>query len=95
MVLTQADIDMNLKDSDGWSQSGSWIEKEYRFSSYPKAIQFIREIADTAEDRQHHPYTIIDHTTVILKLSTLDEGGLTQKDFESAHAYDRIFAKYT
>lgn len=96
MALTKDEITQNLEDSNGWELEGdSWIAKKFTLPSYPKAIQFVQSIAQIAEDRQHHPYTIIDHKQVTLKLSTIDEGGLTQKDFESAHAYDQVFQKYT
>lgn len=95
MTLTQNDIQANLKDSHGWDlENETWIKKEFNLSSFPKAVQFVNALADLAEARQHHPYIIIDHKNVTVKLSTLDEGGLTQKDFESAHAYDRTFQKY-
>jgi 4a-hydroxytetrahydrobiopterin dehydratase len=96
MILTKEEIQENLTDSDGWELEGEkWISKNFTLSSFPKAIQFVHSLADIAEDRQHHPYMIIDHKKVTVKLSTNDEGGLTQKDFESAHAYDRTFQKYS
>ncbi|MFC4737393.1 4a-hydroxytetrahydrobiopterin dehydratase [Bacillus daqingensis] len=96
MVLTHEEVKANINEADGWKLEGDdWIMKSYTLSSYPKAIQFVNAIADIAEDRQHHPYTIIDHKNVTLKLSTIDEGGLTQKDFESAHAYDKLFDRYS
>ncbi|WP_179298835.1 4a-hydroxytetrahydrobiopterin dehydratase [Evansella halocellulosilytica] len=95
MTMTEEEVQASLADSHGWSlENDQWIKKEYRFSSYPKAIHFVNAIAKIAEDRQHHPYLIIDHTLVSVKLSTLDVGGLTQKDFESAHAYDITYSKY-
>lgn len=95
MPLSKEEVQLNLEDSNGWELDGEhWIQKNYKLPSYPKAIHFVQSIAQIAEDRQHHPYTIIDHKNVTLKLSTIDEGGLTQKDFESAHAYDRVAKKY-
>lgn len=95
MILSNEDIQACLKDSRGWElEKETWIKKHFTLNTFPKAIQFVNELADLAEDRQHHPYLIIDHKNVTIKLSTLDEGGLTQKDFESAHAYDRTFQKY-
>ncbi|PRO64867.1 4a-hydroxytetrahydrobiopterin dehydratase [Alkalicoccus urumqiensis] len=96
MILSRDEVKANIKDSDGWKLSGDkWIEKHFALPSFPKALHFIKEIGDAAEDRDHHPYIVIDHKHVTLKLSTKDEGGLTQKDFDSAYAYDRIFRKYT
>lgn len=95
MVLTEEEIQANLNDSKGWELADeTWVKKQFVFKSFPQAIQFVNNIADLAEARQHHPNITIDHKKVTVQLSTLDEGGLTQKDFESAHAYDRTFEKY-
>ncbi|WP_416151321.1 4a-hydroxytetrahydrobiopterin dehydratase [Salipaludibacillus sp. HK11] len=95
MILSNEEIHANLEDSEGWEQvNDSWIKKEFILPTFPKAIQFVNNMADLAEARQHHPNITIDHKKVTVQLSTLDEGGLTQKDFESAHAYDRTFQKY-
>lgn len=96
MVLTEEEVKQNLEDSDGWETEGEkWISKTYELPSFPKAVQFIQSLAEIAEDRQHHPYIVLDYKNVTVKLSTHDQGGLTQKDFESAHAYDRTRKKYS
>ncbi len=95
MILSNEEIQANLKDSEGWELANdTWIKKKFVLSTFPRAIQFVNNIADLAESRQHHPNITIDHKQVTVQLSTLDEGGLTQKDFESAHAYDKTFQKY-
>ncbi|UCZ52041.1 4a-hydroxytetrahydrobiopterin dehydratase [Bacillus shivajii] len=95
MILTEDQVQASLSDSKGWVlENDTWMKKEFRFPTFYKAMQFVNEIAKLAEDRQHHPYLTIDHTQVLVKLSTLDAGGLTQKDFESAHAYDLTYEKY-
>lgn len=94
MLLTKEDVKASLQDSNGWELTGDvWITKEFNFSTFPKAVQFVNQIADIAESRQHHPHITLDYSTVKLALSTHDEGGLTQKDFDSAHAYDKTFDK--
>jgi len=95
MILSYEEIQANLKDSVGWEMANeTWIKKQFILSTFPKAIQFVNSIADLAESRQHHPNITIDHKRVTIQLSTLDEGGLTQKDFESAHAYDKTIEKF-
>ena len=95
MILSKAEVEANLKDSDGWALDGEkWITKTYELPTFPKAIQFVNAVADLAELRDHHPHMTIDHKRVTIALSTLDEGGLTQKDFESAYAYDETSKKY-
>ncbi|QKS71808.1 4a-hydroxytetrahydrobiopterin dehydratase [Paenalkalicoccus suaedae] len=94
MVLSQEEINENLEDSKGWEQEDQKIVKSYTLSSFPKALQFVQALGNVAEDRQHHPHMTIDHRKVTIKLTTNDEGGLTQKDFESADAYDKLVKKY-
>ncbi|UTR15421.1 4a-hydroxytetrahydrobiopterin dehydratase [Salipaludibacillus sp. LMS25] len=95
MILSKNEVQASLRDSQEWElENDTWIKKQYNLPTFPKAMQFVNEVANLAEDRQHHPYMIIDHTTVTIKLSTLEEDGLTQKDFESAHAYDRTYLRY-
>ncbi|PYZ93579.1 4a-hydroxytetrahydrobiopterin dehydratase [Salipaludibacillus keqinensis] len=95
MILSSEDVKANLKDSKGWElENETWIKKQFVLPTFPKAIQFVNQMADLAESRQHHPHITIDHKQVTVKLSTLDEGGLTQKDFESAHAFDRTYKKF-
>ncbi|WP_078595236.1 4a-hydroxytetrahydrobiopterin dehydratase [Evansella clarkii] len=95
MVLTAEEVEASLYDSEGWdAEDGKWIKKEYEFRSFRKAISFVNEIAGLAQDRQHHPKISIDRRRVQVKLSTMDKQGLTQKDFESAYAYDRTYEKY-
>ncbi|GEL07954.1 4a-hydroxytetrahydrobiopterin dehydratase [Salisediminibacterium halotolerans] len=95
MILTKEEVEANIQDSQGWELSGEkWITKTYHLPTFPKAIQFVNSVADLAELRDHHPHITIDHKNVTIALSTLDEGGLTQKDFESAHAYDETSKKF-
>ncbi|MBA2486716.1 MAG: 4a-hydroxytetrahydrobiopterin dehydratase, partial [Nitrospira sp.] len=42
---------------------------------------------------QHHPDIDIRFNKVTLKLTTHDEGGLTEKDFSMARQCDEAFAK--
>ncbi|MBM7097682.1 MULTISPECIES: 4a-hydroxytetrahydrobiopterin dehydratase [Alteribacter] len=95
MTLTQEEVVANLEDSAGWSlDDENFMKKQFTLPSFSKAVAFVNEIARLAEDRNHHPQITIDHKTVTLRLYTMDVGGLTQKDFESAYAFDYTMAKY-
>ncbi|WP_096435796.1 4a-hydroxytetrahydrobiopterin dehydratase [Alteribacter populi] len=95
MTLTQEEIEANLKDSPGWTlDEETFISKEFQLPSFAKAVSFVNEVAKLAEDRNHHPQIIIDHQKVTLRLCTMDVGGITQIDFESAYAFDQTIPKY-
>ena len=46
--------------------------------------------ATLAEHEHHHPDILIRYSRVTLSLSTHDAGGITDKDFDFAHAADRL-----
>ncbi len=76
----------------GWERKdGKWLEKKYRFPSFPQTIAFVVRVGEEAETRVHHPFISIDYRMVTLRLTTWSAGGLTALDFESAEAYDRLF----
>jgi 4a-hydroxytetrahydrobiopterin dehydratase len=58
------------------------------------SIAFVRRIAKRAEKMKHHPDFDIRFDKVTLRLSTHDEGGVTEKDFALARQCDEVFAKF-
>ena len=67
--------------------------RTFEFDSFLKGIEFVRRIARKAQKANHHPDIDIRFDKVILKLTTHDEGGLTEKDFALARQCDEVFAK--
>ena len=59
------------------------------------SIAFVRRVAKRAEKNQHHPDIDVRYDKVTLKLTTHDEGGLTEEDFTLAEQCDEIFAKFS
>jgi len=73
-----------------WQKKGNAIRRTYQFKDFPTAIQFVNRVARLAEKAWHHPDIDIRWNKVTLLLTTHDEGGLTQKDFELAAKFDRL-----
>jgi 4a-hydroxytetrahydrobiopterin dehydratase len=90
--LTEQEISARLDVLPEWSQPGEEIQRTYRFADFVAAMTFVDRIADEAERVQHHPDILIRYSRVTLSLSTHDAGGITEKDFEFAHAADRMAA---
>jgi len=74
----------------GWTRRPDEIVKEYRFRTFPAAVEFVRRVADLAEAANHHPDILIRYNRVTLTLSTHDAGGLTGKDRALAVRIDRL-----
>ncbi len=94
-VLSEEQIQSELSHLSGWERRGSKITKSYKLSSFSQAIGFVNELARIAEAEQHHPDICISYDTVILTLTTFDEGEkLTDYDFTSARSADEAYTKF-
>lgn len=78
--LTPSEVEKAIAQLDGWTVEENSLVKTLRFSTFPDGISFVNRVADLAEDMGHHPDIDIRYSTVILHLSTHDEGGITEKD---------------
>jgi 4a-hydroxytetrahydrobiopterin dehydratase len=87
--LSAETIQQKLSRLEGWSLTGEAISKKYTCPSFSKAMTFVNQVADLAEQADHHPDILINYRRVTLTLSTHSEGGLTQKDFDLAEKIEK------
>jgi len=87
--LTTEAVEAALKKLPGWNLKNEAIGKQYTWPSFPEAIKFVNQVADLAEQADHHPDILINYRRVTLTLSTHSEGGLTRKDFDLAEKIER------
>jgi 4a-hydroxytetrahydrobiopterin dehydratase len=73
-----------------WTQSEKQIEREFKFKDFREAMAFVNQVADVANEQDHHPDIRILYSRVQLKLSTHKIGGLSQNDFILAAKIDRL-----
>jgi len=78
-----------LEKLPGWDLRDGAIGKQFTWPSFPVAIKFVNQVADLAEQADHHPDILINYRRVTITLSTHSEGGITQKDFDLAAQIDR------
>ncbi|GAB6992622.1 4a-hydroxytetrahydrobiopterin dehydratase [Paenibacillus pini] len=94
MVYTEEEVKAHVKKLEGWEFiEGQWIIRKYIFSNFMKGIAFVDEVAAISEAFDHHPFITIDYKTVTLRLTSLDEGGITALDIREAHQYNELFIK--
>lgn len=92
--LTEEEVAARLPalEARGWVRKDEkWIERKYRFPTFKEAMAFVVAVGDEAAAMVHHPLISIDYRMVTLRLTTWSAGGLTELDFRSADAYDRIY----
>ena len=73
-----------------WIRKGATISRTFQFRDFATAIEFVKAVAELAERAAHHPDIDIRYNKVTLALTTHDEGGLTEKDFEIASKIDQL-----
>ena len=92
-LLTTKEISLSLKTSPHWSKRGKAIVRTFVFDGFLQSIDFVNRIARKAQKANHHPDIDVRFDKVTLKLSTHDEGGITEKDFSLARQCDEVLAK--
>ena len=89
-LLTEEEIAGCLADVPGWARVGEAITRTYRFAGFRAAIAFVTQVAEAAEDADHHPDIDVRYRNVTLLLTTHDVGGLTRLDFKLAAVCDAL-----
>jgi|ERR1700691_2264612 4a-hydroxytetrahydrobiopterin dehydratase len=87
--LSDTQVESALKSLPGWSRQGDYLEKEFKFKEFLGGIRFVDAVAKIAESEEHHPDIHVVWTTVTLKITTHDEGGLTKWDVALAKAIEK------
>jgi 4a-hydroxytetrahydrobiopterin dehydratase len=82
--LTDHQISEKLKSMPGWAHDGEQISRVFAFDSFMQGIEFVDQVAEAAEEQDHHPDIDIRYTDIKVSLSSHDAGGITDRDFRLA-----------
>src|SRR5207248_3266797 len=83
-----SDAKERLKKVPEWELGEKNIERTFEFDDFRAAIDFVDNVADLAEEEEHHPDIDIRWNKVRMSLSTHSKGGLTEMDFHLAERID-------
>lgn len=89
-VLDDDSIEEQLAQLPEWERDGDEIVRTYEAKSFLAGIGVVDQVADLAEEADHHPDIDIRWRTLRFALSTHSEGGLTQKDFALARKIESL-----
>lgn len=89
-LLHADEVNRQLNDLPGWQWVGDGLRRSVDLPTFPGAIHVVDEVAEVAEQMNHHPDIDIRWRTLRFVLSTHSEGGVTQLDVELAHRIDEI-----
>ncbi|MBP1932854.1 4a-hydroxytetrahydrobiopterin dehydratase [Ammoniphilus resinae] len=88
--LSKEQIEYNISKLPGWKLNGNCIDRTIELNSFKEAISFVNQVAEFAEEMDHHPEIKIDFRKVKLSLTTHTSGGLTGKDFALAQRINKL-----
>ncbi|NEQ97049.1 MAG: 4a-hydroxytetrahydrobiopterin dehydratase [Cyanothece sp. SIO2G6] len=83
-LLSQTEIQTKLQQLPVWELNGNAIQCRRQFKDFVEAINFVNRLVEPAEAAAHHPDIAVSYNKVTITLTTHDDGGLTEKDFDMA-----------
>src|SRR5260221_7455532 len=83
-VLNDSEIQKALASLPGWERNGIAIQRAFQFPDFKAAMAFVNQVADAAEQANHHPDIDIRYNKVVMALVSHDSGGVTQRDVRMA-----------
>ena len=80
-----------LAQLDGWRAEGAHhLEKQYSFSDFAAALEFVNRVGVVAEEQNHHPDIWFTWGKARIEIRTHKIDGLTESDFVLAAKIDRL-----
>ncbi|MBI4033531.1 4a-hydroxytetrahydrobiopterin dehydratase [Candidatus Saccharibacteria bacterium] len=74
-----------------WQEKNSSLYKKFEFKDFKQAFEFMKQVAEVAEEQNHHPKWLNEYNKVEIWLSTHSEGKITDKDHTLAKEIDKIY----
>ncbi len=81
-LLSDEEIANSLPDA--WEREGDEIVRVYEFDDYLRGVNFAQMVGEIAEAQYHHPEMIVRYEEVEIRLTSHEEGGITDADVEMA-----------
>lgn len=92
--LDDAQISTRLAEVAEWRREGDEIRRTVVAPDFRTAIAIVNDVAEQAENLDHHPDIDIRWRKLHLALTTHSAGGLTELDFKLAARIDAIAADH-
>jgi 4a-hydroxytetrahydrobiopterin dehydratase len=90
-ALKPAEVEMLLKQLQGWALEGDAIVKTYSFKNYYQTTAFVNAAAWISHREDHHPDMTIGYNTCRVAYRTHAIDGLSENDFICAAKIDALF----
>lgn len=77
---------------ENWQEQNNVLKKDFKFTGFNQAIEFVNQVAKLANEADHHPDILIHgYSNVEIRLTTHSQGSkITQKDYALAKKIDTL-----
>ena len=86
--LSETERDEALDALPAWTLDGEAITRTFTFPDFSRAFAFMTRVAMVAEARDHHPEWTNVYGTVIVRLTTHECDGVSERDVAMARVLD-------
>jgi len=95
-TLDNAERTAALKQIPDWklAEEGDAISRQFKFRNFNQAFGFMTQVALQAEKMDHHPEWFNVYSTLDVRLTTHDTGGLTELDIKLAKFMDKAAMRF-
>ena len=96
-ALTETELEEKLKEmapewTTGKNEKGvPYIQRVKHARKFMEGIDFVRQVAELAEENNHHPDIIINYKRISIRYWTHTASGVTLADVQMAQKVDRLF----
>lgn len=91
--LSDSAIQEALERLEDWKLvDEKWLQKKFRFRNFLSGVDFVQQVAEYAEGKNHHPFISIDYKVATLKISSWQMKGITDLDVEMIDHFDELYA---
>lgn len=75
-----------------WEEKNNTLIKDFKFSGFNEAVEFVNKVAELANKADHHPDILIhNYSNVEIRLTTHSKlSKVTQKDHDLAEQIDSL-----
>lgn len=89
-TLSDKDINTKLEALPEWDFIDNALYCEIEFDNFKDCFSAMSRMAFECEAQNHHPEWSNTYNLLTISLTTHDANGVTQKDFDLAHAIEAI-----
>lgn len=96
-ALTDPELEASLKEmAPEWKRDNNekgmpFIYRVHHAPAFMKGIEFVRKVAQEAEDNNHHPDILINYKRITVRYWTHTVAGVTLADVQMAQKIDPLF----